>query len=277
MGGWSCCLLPHPRWPAPTRATCWPGLSWGCLRKGWRRSTRQWRARICTVWRARGSKKEVGLAGAVAERFAAAPAQGADSGEQESSGSLNGHGENQISEWLRAGIAAAKANRRDEARELLLRVVEADEEIEQAWLWLSGVVDSDEDRLIALENVLEINPDNAQARAGVKWLRARVGEREVEEPVDAPAGLTGGESVSQPQERAALELDQDGCAYCARPVSETDVRCPHCGGRLVTKHFKNEERSPLGYLLHAYWLILMGINLADYFLIGFLWRNDGIP
>jgi hypothetical protein len=188
---------------------------------------------------------------------------------------LNGHGENQVSEWLQAGIAAAKAGQRDEARELLLRVVEADEEIEQAWLWLSSVVDSDEDRLIALENVLEINPDNAQARAGVKWLKARVGEREVAPAPRDPGEVKG--PADAPAGQAGLELDADGCVYCARPVTETDVRCPHCGGRLVTKHFKNEERSPLGYTLHAYWLILVGINLADYFLIGFLWRNGGIP
>jgi len=186
---------------------------------------------------------------------------------------VNEYDELEISQWLRDGIAAAKAGQRAEARELLLRVVEANEQSEQAWLWLSGVVDSDEDRLIALENVLALNPDNAQALAGIKWVQ---GQLQPSEPGDrGEASQRVSESASQRSEE--LVLTPDGCAYCARPVPENAPRCPHCGGRLVEKRFKTEERSALGYMLHAFWLILAAINLADYFLIGLIWRNDGIP
>jgi tetratricopeptide (TPR) repeat protein len=187
---------------------------------------------------------------------------------------MDEYNELQVSQWLRDGIAAARAGRRAEARELLLRVVEANEESEQAWLWLSGVVDSDEDRLIALENVLALNPDNAQALAGIKWMQGQIQSSE----------RGGMEGASQPQVessarpyREELALTPDGCAYCARPVPETAARCPYCGGRLVEKRFKTEERSALSYMLHAFWLILAAINLADYFLIGLIWHNDRIP
>lgn len=40
-----------------------------------------------------------------------------------------------------------------------------------AWIWLSYVVDSPEDRQICLENVLLINPTNAYARWGLAQLR----------------------------------------------------------------------------------------------------------
>jgi hypothetical protein len=91
----------------------------------------------------------------------------------------------QIDAWLRDGIAAAKAGRTEQACELLLRVIENDQASEVAWLWLSGVVDSDEDRLVCLENVLTLNPDNAEACAGVRgralaaraWRAARGSER----------------------------------------------------------------------------------------------------
>ena len=73
-------------------------------------------------------------------------------------------------QWLTEGIARAKAGEREPARELLLRVVERDERNAQAWLWLSGVVESLEDRRVALENVLAIEPENALARAGLDWL-----------------------------------------------------------------------------------------------------------
>lgn len=62
---------------------------------------------------------------------------------------------------------AAKAGRAAEARRLLETVLDADERNEQAWLWLSGVVDDDEERIICLENVLTINPHNEVARQGL--------------------------------------------------------------------------------------------------------------
>ena len=68
-----------------------------------------------------------------------------------------------VGSWLRAGIAAAKAGQRERARTLLMRVVEQDEENVSAWLWLSGVVDSLDDREVCLENVLTLDPDNDAA------------------------------------------------------------------------------------------------------------------
>ena len=77
----------------------------------------------------------------------------------------------QINDLLQQGIAAAKAGRKEEARRLLTQLVDIDEHNEKAWLWLSGVVESAEDRQICLENVLALNPDNRHAQAGLEWLR----------------------------------------------------------------------------------------------------------
>jgi hypothetical protein len=75
-----------------------------------------------------------------------------------------------IAKLLQHGIAAAKIGRKETVRRMLMRVVELDERNEQAWLWLSGIVDSPEDRRICMENVLAINPHNAAAQAGLRWL-----------------------------------------------------------------------------------------------------------
>ncbi|MFZ0546584.1 MAG: hypothetical protein WAM60_14150 [Candidatus Promineifilaceae bacterium] len=76
--------------------------------------------------------------------------------------------------WLLIeGIQAAQQGEKDRARTLLLRVIEQDEKNERAWLWLSGVVESDEDRRICLENVLAINPDNLPAQQGLAQLREK--------------------------------------------------------------------------------------------------------
>jgi hypothetical protein len=77
-----------------------------------------------------------------------------------------------IASTLNQAITAARAGRKAEARRLLETVLDADERNEQAWLWLSGVVESEEERIICLENVLVINPDNQVARKGLAALRA---------------------------------------------------------------------------------------------------------
>lgn len=71
---------------------------------------------------------------------------------------------------VREGISAYRAGKKDEARTFLLKAVEIDERNEQAWLWLSAVVESVDEQRICLENVLAINPNNERARQGLQML-----------------------------------------------------------------------------------------------------------
>lgn len=66
---------------------------------------------------------------------------------------------------LQRAVQAARAGRKAEARDLLIELVEQEPQNEMAWMWLSGLVDSLEDRIIACENVLTINPANDKVRA----------------------------------------------------------------------------------------------------------------
>jgi hypothetical protein len=117
-----------------------------------------------------------------------------------------------MTDLLQQGIVAARAGRREEARKLLLGVVEADERSEQGWLWLSGVVDDPEDMRTCLLNVLEVNPANAKARQGLDWIERRYGP-----PTrSAPA---------QP-ETAGLEREV-GAAYTRTTTTLTPVPAPH--------------------------------------------------
>ena len=61
-----------------------------------------------------------------------------------------------IDDLLKQGIAALKQGQRAEARSLLAQVVQRDRRNEVAWLWLSGAVETDEERRLCLEQVLEI-------------------------------------------------------------------------------------------------------------------------
>lgn len=83
--------------------------------------------------------------------------------------------EEQIAEWLYDGVVALIHGDKETARDLLLKVVEADERNEEAWLWLSGAVDDLEDQQVALENVLDINPKNQAARHGLTWIARQQG------------------------------------------------------------------------------------------------------
>lgn len=118
----------------------------------------------------------------------------------------------QIAELLRRGIAAARARREEEAREILTRVTDLDERNEQAWLWLSGVVASLEERRVCLENALSINPANFYAQAGLRW---------VNQQISPPSAL----EECCPRCRSAIPPTARACPQCGLPLV---VACPVC-------------------------------------------------
>lgn len=81
--------------------------------------------------------------------------------------------DDRLAAMLYEGALALQQGDKERARDLLLQVVEANEDLEEAWLWLSGAVDDPEDQRTALENVLALNPDNEHARYGIAVLEGR--------------------------------------------------------------------------------------------------------
>ena len=80
-----------------------------------------------------------------------------------------------VDAMVREAIRAYKAGQKAEAHALLLKATELDQMHEQAWMWLSAVVDTPEDQRICLENVIYINPDNENARRGLALLNKQPG------------------------------------------------------------------------------------------------------
>jgi len=70
-------------------------------------------------------------------------------------------------------IQYVRMGNKERGRQILEEILETDENNEEVWLWLSAVVDSDEDREICLENVLALDPDNSLARRGLEAVQAR--------------------------------------------------------------------------------------------------------
>jgi hypothetical protein len=91
------------------------------------------------------------------------------------------------------GVAAARGGQRRIAASLLSRAVQFDPRHEQAWLWLSGVIDDPNEIAFCLRSVLNINPGNDRARQGLAWLeqRALVSEAPSEPTLPPPAHENG--------------------------------------------------------------------------------------
>jgi tetratricopeptide (TPR) repeat protein len=201
-------------------------------------------------------------------------------------------------ELLQQGIAAARAGQREEARTLLMQVVEADERNEQAWLWLAGVVDDPEDMRTCLENVLDLNPGNIKAQQGLAWIEARHGQRAAPAPgpgaaPDAPPDAATGPTTKLASEAAAATMaatvappppaapapaeaaapPDNPCPYCGAPTTPTQRYCTQCRNSLMIRTAPREQRSVATTILAVLWAISTALTILGglaYIALGFL-------
>lgn len=80
------------------------------------------------------------------------------------------------------GVAAARGGQKTLAASLLRQAVKLNPQHEQAWLWLSGVLDDPQDVAFCLRAVLGINPGNERAQKGLDWI-----EQQAEQQPAKPA------------------------------------------------------------------------------------------
>jgi hypothetical protein len=77
-------------------------------------------------------------------------------------------------------IELVKADKRSDAMPLLRQLIQEDSNFEDAWLWMSVVVENIDQSIICLDNVLRINPDNLNASNALYRLRLVEAEAERE-------------------------------------------------------------------------------------------------
>lgn len=208
---------------------------------------------------------------------------------------------------LNDAIRAIRAGDRAHGRELLVQIVEADERIEPAWLWLSETVDDPADKITALENALTINPKNAPVRAKLNALREQAGIARVEATPasppppgpsrSAPMGLpfgeresaanvetsplslkgtaadrAGGEGEIAAPSTTAVDPDDDPlqCPYCGQLTAEVETACPHCRRSLLALGRWSGKR--FLYFL----LITLGLNVQSSIFQGAIWVAVGV-
>ena len=187
-------------------------------------------------------------------------------------------------DYLKQGIAALKSGQREKAQELLITAVEYDEENEQAWLWLSGAVETDEDKRICLENVLTLNPKNQAAKRGLDNLNMQISpQQQTIRRKITPPNLAGAilyperhtqawewhdptpdrqlvknlEFAQESSYNDIWEKDDEICAFCAQVLAGDEQKCPRCGQKLITKTYRYEEPSAN---LHILWIMLVAIG-----------------
>lgn len=134
---------------------------------------------------------------------------------------------NVVDNLLREGITAVKAGQRAKARALLQRVLRERPNDVSTWLWLSGAVETDDERRECLEKVLEIDPDNPHAKKGLQKLPPRVAPPQeipvsaqiaAEEPSTPPSVATEKSPTSPalPAERHRHLLEEEVKWYTSR-------------------------------------------------------------
>jgi len=203
---------------------------------------------------------------------------------------------------LRQGITAARTGDKETARNLLMRVVEHDEGNATAWMWLSGVVESLDDRQVCLENVLTLDPQNQAARQGLEWVRGQKaasvyvpplisesqsrgkpltpaaamlrGTQLEPEPAPAPPPLVrmdarpkdgGSAPPSQLDLEAMQEFDDETlCPYCAAPTQPDSKRCKACRNDLWKHSRLKPEPSTWFWILIGYLVLNVAGSLCAF-------------
>ena len=164
-----------------------------------------------------------------------------------------------IDRILQEGIDAVKQGQTEQAIEILIQVVEADENNEQGWLWLSYVVNDPQDKITALENVLTINPNNRVAQQNLtRWqtqLTAAKSESTVVPPfigVAASPPKADTPSAYAPYSPVESISDIDNifqCVYCGAPAERDTRKCPECGRKLFLRRTLSSRHT--SYMLRS--------------------------
>ncbi len=85
-------------------------------------------------------------------------------------------GGDEFSRLMEAGRAAYMQGNRQRAHDLWREAATIDPYSEQVWLALLDVLDSDDDRVVCLQNIIAINPMNIQARRQLRAYGAKTQE-----------------------------------------------------------------------------------------------------
>jgi hypothetical protein len=189
-----------------------------------------------------------------------------------------------MNELTQRGIQALKSGDRVTSRMLLEEAVDRDSRDLQAWLWLSGAVDTDQERVHCLRKVLEIDPGNQAAARGLeKVLSKGAPEKPASQPDILPPAPTTPEPPAEPAVQAAptgLETETQLVPEVIQVSPPVDITPPEKGPPLVqpilphSQPVKGEEygqqifrtRPSIVLGLAFFWIFFFGAMLISWLL-----------
>jgi hypothetical protein len=123
---------------------------------------------------------------------------------------------------LELAISAIRAGRKEEGRQLLNLLIQQNPNNEMAWVWMSSVVETDEQRARCLYHALAINPSSQLARRGLQVLGIVVSDsRPVKIPRDSqPIQIPRPTLSAQPQFPASEMPQPQSPSWPERTVTE---------------------------------------------------------
>jgi hypothetical protein len=110
----------------------------------------------------------------------------------------SGYMGDEFARLMENGRAAYTQGNRQRAHDLWREAATIDPYSEQVWLALLDVLDSDEDRVVCLQNVIAINPMNIQARRQLRAYGAKTQELKFVRSITTP------HKVARPVQRTPL-------------------------------------------------------------------------
>lgn len=150
---------------------------------------------------------------------------------------------------VQQGLAAARVGDVEDARRLLTQATQQMPDSIEAWLGLAGVVESLADKKHCFEQVLALEPDNHQAKAGLALLEKKLATLKKQD--DSSDGTGAGADSQEKNETAIVsppvttEVTESGLAVCYRhPQVETGLRCNRCNKPICPKC---AHRTPVGF------------------------------
>lgn len=159
---------------------------------------------------------------------------------------------------LEDAIQFIRMGNREQGRQILEEILETDENNEEVWLWLSAVVEGDEDREICLENVLALNPNNAIARRGADAVQA--GRFNANEMI--------GELLEQ-EEGGIESSDVDDLVTAPEEEIEETLELPSTMSKAKPKAKpKAKSKAGLGLGINLRLIVLLGLVLVIVLALG---------
>lgn len=116
------------------------------------------------------------------------------------------------SDDLARGMAAARAGRWEEARNILFGVIDRDPNTLDAWLWLGAIADEAEESVAYLRRAREINPRSVRAQKGMEWAQERLAARQA-------AQAAAPERATEPPATVLPGVDTSGMEPLTQPLA----------------------------------------------------------